>query len=348
MPPELPCFRFQIFETAGKRKSATAHGVCLLLSATAHGVCLLPWATALARERGAAAFVMEKDGFLDNGVHEQHTVDCPEPVRIFHGAAVVRSEFVRRFVTGSALLTCLALAAIMVSAGDGPEQPKVSSYAPAEDLIAESEYFLKQIGEALADQAAYDDVKQTIVERDSNTLAVIGLMLAMHDEDHKLKKASTAIMKSAQALAESYEDFDQATAAIGQAKKALSGEGAGEGAGEVVWEAVASMSPLMKQVPVIHAPMKRGATDERRFKRQATKTAGQAAVLAAIAQAAMFNTDHATEEQIPQWEQFCARMRDACGSVNAAVRSGDAARAAEAIVALQQSCKDCHAVFKAE
>ena len=229
-------------------------------------------------------------------------------------------------------------------ASKASEPAKVSSYAPANDLIAQADYFLKHISEALADKAAYDDVKQALVERDSNTLTVIGLLLAMHDEDHKLNKAEASIIKSSQGLAESYENFDQATTALEELKKAF----AAETDDEVAWEAVASMSPLMKQVPVIHAPMKRGATDERRFKRNAAQTAGQAATLAAIAQAAMFNTDHATEDQIPQWEKFCTEMRDACGGVNSAVRAGDAAKAAAAIVALQKSCDDCHAVFRAE
>jgi hypothetical protein len=251
-----------------------------------------------------------------------------------------------RWVTCGLLAVGLALMAFRATGGDAPEQPKVSSYAPAEDVIAQVEYFVKHAGEALADKASYDEVKQTAVERDSNTLAVLGLMLAMSDEDHKLKGAAPAIIKTSQALAEEIADFDKATAALAEVKKAVAGELPKEGA--VEWEAVASMSPLMKQVPVIHAPMKRGATDERRFKRQAAKTAGEAATLAAIAQAAMFNTDHATEDQIPQWEKFCAQMRDACGAVNSAARSGNAAQAAEAIVALQKSCDDCHAVFRAE
>jgi hypothetical protein len=255
-------------------------------------------------------------------------------------------QLVATFGFGFALLVFVGIAAVSLPAGEAPEQPKVSSYAPAEDLVAQVDYFVRHMDEALADKTAYDDVQQTVVDRDSNTLAVLGLLLAMHDEDHKLKTAAPAIIKTAQGLAENYEDFDQATAALGELKKAVAGDTTTDG--EVAWEAVASMSPLMKQVPVIHGSMKRGATDERRFKRQAAQTAGQAATLAAIAQAAMFNTDHATEDQIPQWEKFCSQMRDACGTVNSAVRSGDAAKAASAIVALQKSCDDCHAVFRKE
>lgn len=251
-----------------------------------------------------------------------------------------------RCSVAAAILAGVVAVGVTSRAGDAPQQPKPSSYAPADDLSAQIDYFVKHAGEALSDKAAYDEVKQTVVERDSNTIAVLALVLAMHDQEHTLKAAAPAIIKAAQSLAEDFQDFDKANAALVEVKKAVAGEQPTEGT--VEWEAVAAMSPLMKQVPVIHAPMKRGATDERRFKRQAAQTAGQAATLAAIAQAAMFNTDHATEDQIPQWEKLCAQMRDACGTVNSAARSGDAAKAAEAIVALQKSCDDCHAVFRSE
>lgn len=255
-------------------------------------------------------------------------------------------SFAEKLFVGVAGVICLSILAVSLPGGEAPEQPKVSSYAPAADLVSQVDYFLKHLGEALADKSAYDDVQQTAVERDSNTLAVLGLVLALHDEDHKLKSAAPAIIKTSQALAENYEDFDKATAALADLKKAVAGEVPTED--EVTWGAVASMSPLMKQVPVVHAPMQRGATDARRFKKQAAQTAGQAATLAAIAQAAMFNTDHATEDQIPQWEKLCAQMRDACGALNSAVHSGNAAKSAEAIVTLQKSCDDCHAVFRSE
>jgi hypothetical protein len=226
------------------------------------------------------------------------------------------------------------------------DQPKVSSFAPAKDLIAQVDYFVKHAGEALADKSGYDEAHQVTVERDSNTLAVLALMLAMHDENHSLKAAAPAILKASQSLAENYEDYDEAVAALADVKKAVAGEA--PAAEPVEWEAVAAMSPLMKEVPILYLPMKRGATDARRLKRQAAQTAGQAATLAAIAQASIFVTDHATEDQIPEWEKYCVEMRDACGAVNLAVHAGDAAKAAEAIVALQKSCDDCHAVFKTD
>jgi hypothetical protein len=249
-------------------------------------------------------------------------------------------------------MTLHFLAAWLIAAGtigvcdDQLSQPKVSSYAPAGDLIAQVDYFVKHASEALADKAGYDEARQATVERDSNTLAVLALLLAMHDKDHKLKAAAPAVLKASQALAEKYEDYDASVAALAEVKKAVAGEApAGDPVG---WDAVGAFMPLMEQTPIVQAPMKRGATDARRLKRQAAQTAGQAATLAAIAQASSFVTDYVTDEQLPEWEKYCVDMRDACAAVNTAVRNGDAAKAAEAIVALQKSCDDCHAAFKDE
>lgn len=242
-----------------------------------------------------------------------------------------------------AFCTVFCLVAFDGVPAEAKPNPKVSEYAPSDDLVAQVPFFVDRLEGALKDEAAYDDVQQTTVERDSNTLVVLGLALAMHDQDHKLKAAAPALIQTARELAENVADFDAAQAALAKIKQALAGEIKSDD--PVEWAALADMSPLMMQVPVIHAPMKRGATDERRFKRQAAQTAGQAATLAVIAEASSYNTDHADEEDIPQWQEFCAQMRDACGEINAAVRGGDTEKAAAAIVALQKSCDDCHAVF---
>jgi hypothetical protein len=247
----------------------------------------------------------------------------------------------------SPLRVTAGLIAVLVALGaDTPPVGKVSAYAPAADLTAQVDFYVGRLSEALSNKATYgDETVQRAMEMDSGTLAVLALALAMHDEDHKLKSIAPALVEQSRALADNYADFDKASAALAQVKQALAGEVTAKGA--ATWEPVASMSALMKQVPVIYLSMKRGATDARRLKRQAAQTAGQAATLAAIAQASMFNTDHAEESQIPQWQQFCTQMRDAAGEVNAAVRATDAARAATAIQTMQKSCDDCHAVFRA-
>lgn len=241
---------------------------------------------------------------------------------------------------------CVLAAATSSFCVEVAEQPKVSSYAPAKDLVGQVDYYVDHAGQALSDKAGYNDDRQATVSRDSNTLAALAMLLALHDEDHKLKAAAPAILQASQALAQNCENYEQAVAALADVKKAVAG---GAPAGDPVsWDAVADLLPLMEQIPIIQAPLKRGATDARRMKRQADRTAGQAATLAAIAQATLLVTDYATDEQLPEWEKYSEQMRDASWAIQRAVRNTDAAKATEALVALQKSCDDCHAVFKDE
>ncbi len=102
----------------------------------------------------------------------------------------------------------------------------------------------------------------------------------------------------------------------------------------------------MKQVPLIHAGLKRGVSAGR-LKRMAEQTTGQSAALAALAQAARFDDQYTTSaEQAAQWSDFCIAMRDAAGEVNAAVHAQDEAAVEAGMKRLQASCETCHAKFR--
>ena len=48
------------------------------------------------------------------------------------------------------------------------------------------------------------------------------------------------------------------------------------------------------------------------------------------------------------WYADCAEMRDAAADVNKSLHAGDSDATAAAMDKLQQSCEDCHKVFKPE
>jgi cytochrome c556 len=111
-------------------------------------------------------------------------------------------------------------------------------------------------------------------------------------------------------------------------------------------------------VPLIHTGLKRGV-DPHRLARQASQSAGQSAALAAIAEAAMLDTEYAklardsaagaverAEQRAEQWRQFCVGMRDAAGEVNSAIHAQDQARVTAGMKRLSQSCEACHAKFR--
>ena len=102
----------------------------------------------------------------------------------------------------------------------------------------------------------------------------------------------------------------------------------------------------MKEVPQVNNRLKRAVQGER-FKSQAKTSAAASAALVAIAEEAA--TDHDAVKKpadTAKWEQLCAEMRDAAGSVNQAIHAGDADRACEADVQLSQSCEHCHKAFR--
>ena len=223
-----------------------------------------------------------------------------------------------------------------------PSAPKVSTFAPADDLVGQADQYLDTLKTIVADKQGYSDDKEKI-GRDANTLIVIALALGLHDRENKYKARAGAVMKAARkvAAAKDYAAAQQAVAALEQAAAGNGGAG-----GELKWEKVAALPELMKQVPMIHTKLKLFVKGSN-FKKRAGDTAGYSAAIAAIAQGSIADTS-ATKEagQVKQWQTLMAAMRDDAGAVNGAIHKGDAPAAAKAMKKLNHSCADCHNVFK--
>lgn len=227
---------------------------------------------------------------------------------------------------------------------DPPAIPRVSSFAPAEDLLQQIDFFVGRVTESLADPADFDLAKQARTLKDANTLAALGLVFSLTDEEHRLKPSMPSLMRAAQRLAVAGDSFEKANAAFGDIRRARGG--AVDPGAAPKWEKTASLAPLMKQVPLIHAGLKRGV-EPNRLARQAAQSAGQAASLAAIAQASLVDTEYAkTPSDVDKWYACCAEMRDAAGQVNSAVRAKDTARVTAGMQRLSESCETCHAAFR--
>jgi hypothetical protein len=240
-----------------------------------------------------------------------------------------------------ALVVCCTLA---VAQSAMSAEPKVSTFAPAKDLANQAEQYIKELEKSVANEADYKESVDKIA-KDSNTLIVVALALGLHDESSKYKENAGSLLKAAQDVAAA-KDFAAAEKAVAALKDAAAGKGA---AGDALkWEKVAALPELMKQVPVINTKLKmklKGAN----FKKKAADTAGYTATLATISQAAKFDTS-ATKgaNQVKQWEKFSDAARDNAAAVNKAIHKGDAKAADKAMTKLNQSCEDCHAVFKPE
>jgi len=222
-----------------------------------------------------------------------------------------------------------------------PPAPKVSTFAPAEDLVRQVDLYIKGLEKIVADEEEYKDGKEKI-GKDANTLIVVALALGLHDQENKYQAPAGAVMKAAGELAATK---DLASARKGVAALRDAAEGKAAAGGQLKWERVASLPELMKQVPLINTKLKRNIKPEK-FPKKAKDTAGYTAVIAAIAQGSVADLS-ATKNpaQVPQWYKFMTAMRDDAGEVNAAVHHRNEPAAAKAMKKLAQSCEDCHAVF---
>lgn len=225
-----------------------------------------------------------------------------------------------------------------------PEAPKVSAFAPAEDLVRQLEKYVDGLEKIVTDEEEFKDGKDKIA-KDANTLIVIALALGLHDEPNKYQAHAPAVMAAANRVAAA-ADRDSALKAVAVLREAV--EGKHKVQEELRWEKAASLPELMKQVPLINTRLKRYLKGER-FKSKAKDSAGLTAVIAAIAQGSLVDTSQAKDvQQARQWYAFSVAMRDSAGQLNAAIRKGDAAAAEAAMQKLTQSCDDCHTVFHPE
>ena len=243
-----------------------------------------------------------------------------------------------RLVVAAFTLALVALGGWAISAP--PEAPKVSTYAPAEDLAAQWKESLKGLKASVADADQYKDDQEKIA-KEANALVLVALALGLHDEPNAYQKSAAAMIKGAQGLAAA-NTFPAAGAAVAALENAGA---AGADAAKLKWEKLASLPQLMKHVPNVNTKLK---IKLNRFAKNSKDVAGLAAVLAVIAEGAMFDESPAKgdAQKVAQWYQFCQQMRDAAAAVNAGCHKKDAAATQKANDRLQQSCEDCHAVFK--
>ncbi|MEN6457440.1 MAG: hypothetical protein ABFC63_00790 [Thermoguttaceae bacterium] len=247
----------------------------------------------------------------------------------------------RLFAIATLMTVVCLLETALCKAGDPPPAPKVSTFAPSDDLVRQADQYLKGLEKIVADEEAYQDGKEKIA-KDANTLIVIALALGLHDQENKYQASAAAVMKAAGDLAAT-KDFGSAKKAVASLRQAAKGQLKVDRA--LKWEKAASLPELMKQVPLVNTRLKQNIKPTK-FEKKAKDTTGYTAVIATIAQAAMPDLSATTKpEQAEQWFKFSAAMRDCAAELNAAIHKKNEPAAAEAMKKLTKSCDDCHEVF---
>ncbi|MBM4003322.1 MAG: cytochrome c [Planctomycetes bacterium] len=233
-----------------------------------------------------------------------------------------------------------AVFAASLTAWDSAAKP--SAYAPANDLIRQLEAMVKRMGEDLSAEADYGEDQQGRIVKDANTVIVIGQVLGVHDQDHRLKGSAAGIISAAGKLAGCTAEFARAQGAWNELKMAMSDRSEEK----VEWKPTADIAALMKQVPIINNSLRRGVGGNR-FAKSLDQSAAQAATLAAIAElAGLDNTYCEAGDDFDLWRKVSAEMRDAAASVVTAVRKEDQSAASASLDRLVKTCDACHERFR--
>jgi hypothetical protein len=217
----------------------------------------------------------------------------------------------------------------------------VSDFAPLEDLRQQLDYYFSQLGSDMESQEEYNEVRQSRVAKDANTVIVIAQAFAAHQQDTPEKQASAEMVEAAREMVDGASDLEAARAAFEKLKESRMASGDG-----VSWEPVADLVLLMQQVPVVNNSLRAGV-NSRRFERSAERSKGYAATLAAIAHASSLDTSYCAGEEDEQlWKEICLKMRDATADVRRAIEAQDQAKAQQALARVVETCDACHHRFR--
>ena len=161
--------------------------------------------------------------------------------------------------------TALALSLLVMAsvvAGDVPDPPDVEGLSGGRPGQAGRSAGWR-CRDGLIDAQVYMD-KSRQITRDAHTLAALALVLAKHDQDHRLKARAQALLTAAQQLAKAKE-YAAAKRAFEAVEDAANGE-APVAAADVKWERIAGLGQMMKQVTFVNNRLRRNM---RRFEDRA-------------------------------------------------------------------------------
>lgn len=252
-------------------------------------------------------------------------------------------------------LSCASLAVVQaVEFRESSGDPKQEAPLPnVDDVVAQMRFYADRLGESLAKADAYDESKQTRVEKDAATVGALAALLSRHTTDHATKPRANAIRQGAADILAGFRDHAKAAAAYAHLARLLTEAKSTEPpAAKAERPAAETPAPdatpmLMKQIRFIDNRLKRAARDRAASAKLRAEVAGHAATLAALAESTAANAAHYGEspEQQQVWRDHCRDMAVAAARLNAAAHDG-AANLAEAARSLDQSCNRCHADFR--
>lgn len=245
-----------------------------------------------------------------------------------------------RVVSGLAVCGFAAIAVGIVTA-DSPEAPKLSAVASVEALNAAAAEYLADIQPLVADEGAYKAGAEQAAQK-ANALVALAQVLGNHDGASPYKAGAAEMMTAAATLSRA-KDFASAKAAWGALDAASKKTDPGA---TPKWEKAARLGMLMEEVQVLNNDLRRGL---RRIERNKEAGARDAAVLAAFAQAALYDTHEVKNPaDLPKWSAMMSEMHDAATELSGHFAAADEPATTKSLDRLEKSCATCHDVFHNE
>jgi hypothetical protein len=223
-----------------------------------------------------------------------------------------------------------------------PAPPKVSTFAPAEDLVAQADKLAETLDTDTATEEAFKDA-DTNIARNANLLALTAVALGLHDQDNKYKPNAGAVYEAATKLAAA-KGFAAAKPAAAELKAATEGKGKAGASQQLKWSDAPALTLLWPQAE----SLKTNLPTDKTYKKRLKNAPRNSATIAVIGQAAVLMPETKTPEETKQWIDFAVEMRDAAAALNAAAHAKDEKAVVAARDKLDKNCNDCHAVFRKE
>jgi cytochrome c556 len=257
---------------------------------------------------------------------------------------------------------CFAAAGVVTGIVGAADERVASKGAPntdalprIDDVASQLLFYAERLEESLAEAEAYDESKQTRVEKDAATVAALAALLDRHTAEHAKKPAAQAMAAAGKEISANFRDHSKATAANGRLKQALaaddksaesSKESSSSSASPANRSDHAATPMLMKQIRFIENRLKRAAR-RADSKKHRSEVAGYAATIAALAAPLAADAAHFAKqpELQRQWKEESDLMSAAAAKLNLAAHDEKADLAA-AVRALDASCARCHAEFR--
>jgi hypothetical protein len=254
------------------------------------------------------------------------------------------------FAPMAALLAIFALwamggASVPLFGAAPAEVPQLSTFAPLDDLIAESNALIEDLDKALADEASYKRQKKAAV-RDAYVLRVLAHAVSEHDKKNEAKwGANAAAVRDAAGAIAQAEEFADARTAMNQIKELVAGSADGGEAQAIEWNQLAPMEDLM---PVVNRRNLLLRRDLRRGKpRKREESVRHATLIALFARTVREDfSDVENSDDSGQWTTFADDARDHFAKLATLLREEKDEDAKDFLKEANESCNNCHKKFR--